>query len=126
MLKHPSELQEVQHAFSTRFPTRLRKKDIQFKEMKAILHAVRIWRCFLPGAFLQLYCDNDAVVQGVRKTTIRGGAMAPLREIVLLATRLDILVEIQWIPTAMNCLADDLSRFKLTKVADIYPQLRYL
>lgn len=43
ILEHPDLLQSVQEAFSFRIPTRHRRKDIQFKEMKAVLHAIRLW-----------------------------------------------------------------------------------
>ena len=35
--------------------------------------------------------------------------MHPLRSIVLLFARYDVAIDIEWIPTAQNRLADDLS-----------------
>ena len=116
----------VQDVFSTHVPLRHRRKDIQFKEMKAVGHAITLWLGRLQGSRLVLYCDNDACVQGLRKSSIKGPAMAPLRHIVMLLAKHDILLDPQWIPTKANQLADDLSRFRYEKIANAYPQLRAL
>ena len=50
--------------------------------------------------------------------------MAPLRDIAMLLTINDILLIPTWIPTKANYLADNLSRLRIKKVADIYSQLR--
>lgn len=126
ILERPELLHSVQDVFSIRVPTRHARKDIQFKEMKAVLHAVRLWLDKLHGARLILHCDNDACVQGLRKSSIRGPSMAPLRDIAMLAAKHDILLVPTWIPTKANSLADDLSRFRYQKIADQYPQLRHL
>lgn len=101
-------------------------KDIQFKEMKAVLHAIKLWLDKLQGTHLTLYCDNFPCVSGIRKLSIKGPAMAPLRNIAMLLAKYDIMVSPIWIPTKENELADDLSRFKYQKIADKYPQLRHL
>lgn len=124
ILEHPDLLQSVQEAFSIPMATRHRQKDIQFKEMKAVHHAIRLWLRRLQGSRLVLYCDNDACVHGLRKTSIRGPAMAPLRDVVMLLAKYDIDLIPTWIPTKANELADDLSRFRYRKIADAYPQLR--
>lgn len=125
-LDHPSLLDSVTDVFSIRVPSRHTHKDIQFKEMKAVLHAVRLWLEQLQGTHLTLYCDNDACVFGLRKLTIKGPAMAPLRDIAMLLAKYDIMLTPTWIPTKANELADDLSRFRYRKIADKYPQLRHL
>ncbi len=126
ILEHPDLLQSAQDVFSTRVATRDRRKDIQFKEMKAIQHAIQLWLDRLSGSRLVLYCDNDACVQGLTKSSIRGLAMTPLRHIVMLAAKYDILLVPTWIPTKANQLADDLSRFRYRKIADTFPQLKHL
>ena len=115
----------VQEAFSIRLATRYRRKDIQFKEMKAVYHAIQLWLVRLRGSKLVLYCDNDACVHGLQKLSIRGSAMAPLRDIAMLLVKNDIHLVPTWIPTRANELADDLSRLRYQKIADTYPQLRY-
>ena len=89
----------------------------------AILIALRYWRPKLAGARVYIYCDNQAVVAGVNHTSIRGQAMGPLRDIVLILTFEDILLHARWIPTKENCLADALSRRRLQSTADMFPQL---
>lgn len=128
ILDHPDQLPSIQleDVFSIRTPTRHRSKDIQFKEMKAVNHAMILWLDRLPGSRLILYCDNDACVQGLQKSSMRGPAMAPLRDIMLLAAIHDVILVPTWIPTEANVLADDLSRFRFKKIADTYPQLRGL
>ena len=116
----------VQKAFNIRLTTRQRRKDIQFKEMKAVLHALQIWLSQLRGSRLILYCDNDACIHGLHKSTIWGPAMARLRDVVMLLAAHDIYLVPTWIPTKANQLADDLSRFRIKKIADAHPQLRYL
>ena len=74
---------------------------------------------------LTLCCDNDACVHALQKSSIRGLAMAPLRDIAMLLARNDIYLIPVWIPTRANQLADNLSRFRYRKIADEYPQLRY-
>ena len=73
-----------------------------------------------------LYCDNEACVHGLLKLSIRGLAIGPLRQIATIMAEYDILLVPTWIPTRANQLADDLSRFRYRKIADIYPQLGYL
>lgn len=94
--------------------------------MKAIHHAIRLWRDRLRGSRLVLYCDNNAYIYGLKKSSINGQAMAPLREIALSLARNDILLVPTWIPTRANQLADALSRFQFKKLADTWPQLRPL
>ncbi len=117
---------EIDDVFSLHFASRYRKKDIQFKEMLAVLVAIRKWISRLQSGRLTLYCDNGAVVDSIKNKSIRGPAMAPLRQIVMLFARYDIDVEVIWIPTKYNHLADLLSRFKFAKIADLHPQLKSL
>ena len=113
--------QSVLEAFSIRLATRHRRKDIQFKEMKAVHQAIQLWLARLRGSKLILYCDNDACVHGLQKLSIQGPAMAPLRDIAMLLVKNDIHLVPIWIPTRANQLADDLSRFRYRKIADAYP-----
>jgi len=77
-------------AFSKRFNTRLSIKHIDVKEMAAVLHALTTWLPLFAGCNLTIYGDNAAVVAGINKTSMRGGAMLPLRRIALLAAAHDI------------------------------------
>ena len=123
ILQHLSE--PVQEAFSIRLATRDRRKDIQFKEIKAVHQAIQLWLVRLRDSKLTLYCDNEACVYSLRKLSIRGPAMAPLRNVAMLLAQNDIYLDAVWIPTRANKLADDLSRLRYRKIADAHPQLRY-
>lgn len=82
----------LEDTFSTRVATRHRHKDIQFKEMKAVLYAIQFWLIRLRRSILILYCDNDACIHGLQKSSIRGPAMAPLRVVAMLLAKNDILL----------------------------------
>lgn len=114
----------LQQAFSERFTTRLRHKHINVKEMTAILHALQKWVSLCRGSHLILHCDNFAVAKGVKKTSIRGSAMHPLRAIAMLAALNDIAIESRWISTKENNVADLLSRGMIQKLANQYPNFQ--
>ena len=114
----------AEQVVSERYTTRLRAKHINEKEMTAILHAIWRWLPMCKGAHLLLYCDSFAVMSGVKKTSIRGGAMHPLRNIAMMAAIYDIEIEPHWLSTKENFLADWLSRGLFGKIADNYPNLQ--
>lgn len=111
-------------AFSMRFSTRHRPMHINVKEMIAVLRALNHFGT--SGCEVNLYCDNWAVVQGLRKSSIRGAAMEPLRKIAMLAALTNVTINAIWIPTKQNYLADMLSRGKLDAVANLYPFLQII
>ena len=119
ILEHPGTA--VYHAFSTRIATRHLRKDIQFKEMQAVSHALLLWLDQIRGRKVFLYCDNDACVHGLSKLSIRGSAMGPLRQIATILAESNILLVPTWIPTKANQLANDLSRFRYRKITNMYP-----
>ena len=94
--------------------------------MKAVYYVIQLWLDRLRGSKLTLYCDNDVCIYGLEKSSIRGPAMALLRDIAMLLASYDIYLVPIWIPTKANLLADDLSRFKFWKIANSNPQLRHL
>jgi hypothetical protein len=105
--------------FSTRLPRRHRKKHINFKEMFAVLFAIAEWGESWKGQELLVKCDNEAVVHGINKKTIRGAAIAPLQQLLLLTALNDIVVKATWISTKENAVADALSRFDTKKLAKL-------
>ena len=123
ILDHISQAPSLHNGFSKRTPSRHVDKDIQFKEMLAVLTGIRAWLSSLEGYHIHVHVDNTAVFWGLIKTSIRGQAMSPLRAIVMLMARYDITIAVHWIPTDQNCLADWLSRFQFDKIANMYPQL---
>ena len=99
ILEDPPILINAQEAFSILLSNRWRSKDIQFKEMMAVLYALRQWRSKLAGTRVVIYCDNQAVINGISHTSIHSQAMAPLRDIVLILASDDILLQPRWLPT---------------------------
>jgi hypothetical protein len=108
--------------FSTRMPRRHRTKHINYKEMHAVLYAFAKWGDHWKGQLVEARCDNEAVVTGINKKTIRGAAIGPLQHLLLLAAVLDVEIRATWIPTKENALADALSRFDLIRVARLTGQ----
>jgi hypothetical protein len=112
------------YAFAKPHPRRHRHKHINYKEMLAILTAFRLWLPkFSGGKHIAIHTDNTAVYHGLLKRSIRGPAMEPLREIILLAALHDITFSAHWISTADNLLADLLSRRQFAKIAELCPLL---
>ena len=61
---------------------------------------------------------------GLIRTSMRGLAMIPLRKIILQAAIHDVQLKPIHIAGKANTLADDLSRFRLSKVADEFRPYR--
>ena len=117
-------LLSLDKAFSYRFSTRQRAKRINFKEMTAVLQALVRWIETFKGSHLHIFCDNFPVMQGLRKNSICGEAMQPLRRIAMLCAEQDIEVQAHWISTKQNSLADMLLRGQYTKIANKYSSLQ--
>ena len=64
------------------------------------------------------------MAHGVQKTSIGGKAMQPLRKIAMLRAEHDIEVQMHWISTKPNFLADMLSRGQYNKIANKYLSLQ--
>ena len=122
-LEGTPDLNAAREAFSILLFTRWRDKDIQFEEIMAVLCALRHWLSKLAGARVLLPGDNEGVVGSIAHSSIRGQAMAPVRDIVLICAFQDILLQPRWLPTKDDCLADDLSPRRLQKIANAFPQL---
>ena len=58
ILDDPPILANAKEAFSVPLSTRWKGKDIQLKEMIAVLLALRHWRPQLAGNRVIIYCDN--------------------------------------------------------------------
>ena len=117
-------LLSLDQPFSYRFSTRQRAKRINFKEMTAVLQALVRWIETFKGSHLHIFCDNFPVMQGLRKNSICGEAMQPLRRIAMLCAEQDIEVQAHWISTKQNSLADMLLRGQYTKIANKYSSLQ--
>ena len=84
---------EVTQFFSARVLYSQRNEHINVKEMIAVFVAFKRWAPQLVRAQLRIFCDNTAVVSGLRRRTSRGRLMAVLRKTLLLAARYDIEID---------------------------------
>jgi ribonuclease HI len=110
--------------FSTTVPQRHKAKHNNFKEMYAVLHALRTWTTESRACKIKLHCDNEGVVAALAKGSIKGQAISPLRQIAMHIVVHDIKLHCLWIPTKENPLADALSQWDTEKIANLCPNLR--
>ena len=97
--------------------------DINYKEMNAVLVALRLWgECFV-NIQLVVHTDNSVIFQGLQCWTTRNSEISPLREIALLLARQNIEIYPIWIPSHDNLLANLLSRQDFRKLAKNCPLL---
>ena len=105
--------------FSVRVSAKHHAKHINVKEMLAILHAFLLWHEHWTHGHVRLACDNSAVVDAIRKRSIKGDAIRPLQAILLIAAIFDIELTVFWLPSEENIVADAASRFDYKKLANL-------
>ena len=110
-------------AFSKTISRHHQHKDINYLEMHTVLLALRRWHKHFANCRLIIHTDNTTVLSGLRRHSVRGSAMEPLRNITLCAAHHDIEMHAKWIPTHENILADLLSRRDFDKIANQFPRL---
>jgi hypothetical protein len=99
--------------------------DINPHEMDAILFAFQKWGQQWAKHVVVVNTDSQTAERGLWKQTLRSGPTnAPLRDILVIAARLDIVIKPHWIQGVSNRLADALSRFDNHTVANSFPQWR--
>lgn len=116
------ESNDNSNMFATRLNRRHRPKHINWKELFAVLYAFASWADNWVEGRVTVFCDNEAVVAGINKRTIRGAAIRPLQSLFLLAAQRNIDVVAVWVPSKANALADALSRFDLKKITNLVGQ----
>jgi len=114
------------------FQDDLRQEDIMILELAAVLYAVvdhsRIWS----GHRVPLYCDNQVVCGWLHKGRARGEpdrralANSMLLEIFALGLQYDFILEIHWIKSEDNIMADALSRHDYPRFMSAYRTHRWL
>lgn len=110
--------------FSSRIPRRFRKRDIQFKELFAILQAILRWGDLWADAHVNFFCDNQAVVAWLSSGTSKSSPSMPiLRLITMLSSFLRFTYSCSWIPTDENSVADAASRFQYSRMFSLQPSL---
>lgn len=98
------------------------KFDINIHELDAILFGLQKWAPRWQSYCLTVYTDNTTAKTGLWRQTLHSGAANDtLREILLLAAQYDIKLDPHWIPGKTNCLADALSRWDMTTIANLCP-----
>jgi hypothetical protein len=70
-LESSSEKIILNHAFFVRFFSRMRLLHINLKEMQAMLWALKTWIHIFAEKKVTLYCDNQVVVNDIKKLFIR-------------------------------------------------------
>ena len=66
---------------------------INTHEMEAVLLAFRLWAPLWTSTKIIVYMDNAVAFSGLAKQSLGGQANSPLREIILIASKHDILIE---------------------------------
>lgn len=93
-----------------------RLRSINFLELRAVTDNLRSFTSHLrrhQGARIKLWEDNQAVVHIVNSMTTRSPAlMKELRILHRVMTVLGITIESEYLPSAVNCYADRLSRLQ--------------
>ncbi|KAJ6528846.1 hypothetical protein B0H19DRAFT_915629, partial [Mycena capillaripes] len=94
------------------------KKSILFKELWAVLHALRTWATpTWAGTCITLRVDNSGAVDGLNGGSLREApSQSLLREIFLIALSLNFSIHCVWIDSKSNYVADALSRFDMYRL----------
>jgi len=110
-------------AFSARISRSHRSRHIDWKEAYAILFAFANWSAQWRDCLVTIHCDNWTIVSAINSRTIRGPAIDILQALFLVAALDNIEIQATWLSSRDNWIADALSRFEFTKIANIFPQL---
>lgn len=89
--------------------------------MEAILLAMEQWGAHWSKSQLILYTDSTTAFDGLSHHTLKGAANSTLQKTLLLAAKYDIAIQPCWLPSKDNGLADALSRFSESTIADLCP-----
>ena len=115
-------LEDFNWRYSTRY--RNRHSNIQIKKMRTMLHVLRQWLSRFKSNKMIIHCDNQTVCFELVKNTMRDSAMIFFRDVIMLFALHDILIEMKWLDSKFNHLADLLSRDEHDRIADEYSQLQ--
>lgn len=111
--------------FSSRCPRRFRTRDIQFKEIYAVLQAILRWGIAWKGHHVVFHVDNTAIASSISSGTNRNAqVMNVLRSIVMLAARLEFSYSSSWLSSSDNPLADAASRFEYARLFTLAPYMQ--
>lgn len=97
------------------------RQHINISETEVIGVALQKWSDIWKHGTLVIHTDNKTALSGFNNKTTRGDAMDSLRQSLLLAAAMDIVLAGVWISTKDNGLADAISRFDWRAVANLCP-----
>src|SRR5882672_1971631 len=111
--------------FSSRCPRRFLLRDIQFKEIYAVLQAIMRWGHMWNGRHIIFHVDSTPVVHALTSGTIQNAqVMNVLRSIVMLAAQLNFSYSSSWLASSRNALADAASHFEYGRLFDLAPTMQ--
>jgi len=106
-------------------PRRFRNRDIQFKEIYAVLQSIICWGLAWKCHHIVFHVDNMAIVACIGSGTSRNHQIANvLRSIVMLAARLGFLYSCSWVSSSNNQIADAASRLNIPIYLPLHHQCR--
>ncbi|TFY57507.1 hypothetical protein EVJ58_g6982 [Rhodofomes roseus] len=114
------------HWFASRVPRRFRgtKRDIQFKELYAVVQAALRWGEDWRQCHVVFHIDNEVIVNAIETERNRSRhTMSLLRLLLMLAACLDFSFSSSWLPSKANALADAASRFQYSRLFELAPCL---
>ncbi len=94
---------------------------INIHKLEAILLAVKAWGAHWSKNQLIMYTNSTTAFDGLNYHTLKGTTNPTPRIILLLAAEYDITIQPRWLPSKDNALADTLSRFSESTIADLCP-----
>jgi hypothetical protein len=124
ILESNSKKITLDHAFFVRFFSWMRLMHINLKEMQAMLWAFKTWIHIFVEKKVSLYCDNQVVINDIKKLFIKNSTIKSLRVIITFLTLHDVLIKTVWISSKKNVLANQLSRVKWKQIVDKYSHLQ--
>jgi hypothetical protein len=102
-----------------------RDADVEFNinvfELAAIMLALQRWAPMWRHHQVVVHTDNFPSKEGLTRQTLKGEANAVLRKCLLEAAKFDIVVTPAWVAGSNNELADAISRFDCTTIANWCP-----
>src|SRR5882672_6019657 len=111
--------------FSTKCPRHFCSRDIQFKEIYAVLHAILRWGHLWTGHHVIFHMDNYAVVSALCSGSMQNPqVMNVLRFIVMLAAWLGFSYNSSWLASSDNSLADAAFRFDYAHLFSMAPYMK--
>ncbi len=110
--------------YASRVPRRFRKRDIQFKELYAVVQATLRWGEQWTGCHVVFHIDNQVIVDAIETDRNRSRhTMSQLRLLLMLAAGIQFTFSAEWLPSKANALADAASRFQYSLLFQLAPHL---